>query len=608
VLNRRADGTERLLEIAAKYAGGAAIAAVEDLEWRGWPVEKRRLEHALVKGINSWIEEDTEAARVAAARPLDVIEGPLMAGMNVVGDLFGAGKMFLPQVVKSARVMKQAVACLLPYMNQDRAEGERTTNGTVLLATVKGDVHDIGKNIVGVVMQCNNFEVIDLGVMVSCERILAAAREHDVDVIGLSGLITPSLDEMVHVASEMQRLGFDIPLLIGGATTSKAHTAVKVEPAYAAGPTVYVPDASRGVTVVSQLLSDTQRAEFVTERRHEYARIRERNANRPARAALLSYSDAAANAPALDWAAYQPPRPAFTGVRVFDDYPLTELLDVIDWTPFFISWDLAGKYPAILEDATVGAAARNLFDDAQKLLRRIIDEKLLLARAVVGFWPAARLGSDDIAVYTDETRSARLEVLHCLRQQQAQADGRPNLSLADYVAPAGGPPDWLGAFAVSTGFGADELAARFQAEHDDYNSIMTKALADRLAEALAEHMHRLVRRELWGYAPTESLSNEDLIRERYRGIRPAPGYPACPDHTEKRPLFRLLGAERSTGITLTENFAMHPAAAVSGWYFSHPDSRYFAVGKIGRDQLEDVAARKGMPVDEMERWLRPNLA
>jgi len=537
-----------------------------------------------------------------------VIEGPLMAGMNVVGDLFGAGKMFLPQVVKSARVMKQAVACLLPYMNQDRAEGERTTNGTVLLATVKGDVHDIGKNIVGVVMQCNNFEVIDLGVMVSCERILAAAREHDVDVIGLSGLITPSLDEMVHVASEMQRLGFDIPLLIGGATTSKAHTAVKVEPAYAAGPTVYVPDASRGVTVVSQLLSDTQRAEFVTERRHEYARIRERNANRPARAALLSYSDAAANAPALDWAAYQPPRPAFTGVRVFDDYPLTELLDVIDWTPFFISWDLAGKYPAILEDATVGAAARNLFDDAQKLLRRIIDEKLLLARAVVGFWPAARLGSDDIAVYTDETRSARLEVLHCLRQQQAQADGRPNLSLADYVAPAGGPPDWLGAFAVSTGFGADELAARFQAEHDDYNSIMTKALADRLAEALAEHMHRLVRRELWGYAPTESLSNEDLIRERYRGIRPAPGYPACPDHTEKRPLFRLLDAERSTGITLTENFAMHPAAAVSGWYFSHPDSRYFAVGKIGRDQLEDVAARKGMPVDEMERWLRPNLA
>ena len=607
VLNRRADGTERLLEIAAKYAGGAAIAAVEDLEWRGWPVE-RRLEHALVKGINSWIEEDTEAARVAAARPLDVIEGPLMAGMNVVGDLFGAGKMFLPQVVKSARVMKQAVACLLPYMNQDRAEGERTTNGTVLLATVKGDVHDIGKNIVGVVMQCNNFEVIDLGVMVSCERILAAAREHDVDVIGLSGLITPSLDEMVHVASEMQRLGFDIPLLIGGATTSKAHTAVKVEPAYAAGPTVYVPDASRGVTVVSQLLSDTQRAEFVTERRHEYARIRERNANRPARAALLSYSDAAANAPALDWAAYQPPRPAFTGVRVFDDYPLTELLDVIDWTPFFISWDLAGKYPAILEDATVGAAARNLFDDAQKLLRRIIDEKLLLARAVVGFWPAARLGSDDIAVYTDETRSARLEVLHCLRQQQAQADGRANLSLADYVAPAGGPPDWIGAFAVSTGFGADELAARFQAEHDDYNSIMTKALADRLAEALAEHMHRLVRRELWGYAPTESLSNEDLIRERYRGIRPAPGYPACPDHTEKRPLFRLLDAERSTGITLTENFAMHPAAAVSGWYFSHPDSRYFAVGKIGRDQLEDVAARKGMPVDEMERWLRPNLA
>jgi 5-methyltetrahydrofolate--homocysteine methyltransferase len=605
VLNRRADSTERLLEIAGNYAGGGAVAATEEHEWRAWPVEKR-LEHALIKGINAFIEADTEEARLAAQRPLDVIEGPLMAGMNIVGDLFGAGKMFLPQVVKSARVMKQAVACLLPYM--DRADGTRKAQGKVLLATVKGDVHDIGKNIVGVVMQCNNFEVIDLGVMVPCERILAKARELEVDIIGLSGLITPSLDEMVYVASEMQRLGFRIPLLIGGATTSKAHTAVKIEPGYTAGPTIYVPDASRGVTVVSQLLSDTQREQFLSERRSEYATIRERNASRAERTPLLDYAAAVANAPRIDWHTYNPPRPSFTGVRVYADFPLEELLDTIDWTPFFISWDLAGKYPAILDDPTVGEAARSLFNDAGKLLRRIIDEKLLSASATVGFWPARRLGSDDIAVFADEDRQQQIAVVHCLRQQTRQDNGRPNLCLADFVATADGPADYIGGFAVSTGFGADELARQFEDAHDDYNSIMTKALADRLAESLAEYMHRLVRRELWGYAPDEDLQREELIRERYRGIRPAPGYPACPDHSEKQTLFQLLDAENRIGVRLTESFAMHPAASVSGWYFSHPDARYFAVGRIGRDQVESLAARKRIPLQRAERWLQPNLA
>ncbi|MCG3170352.1 MAG: Methionine synthase [Pseudomonadales bacterium] len=605
VLNRRADATERLLEIAGQYAGAGVQQAVEDLEWRSWPVVKR-LEHALVKGVSTWIEQDTEEARLQAARPLDVIEGPLMAGMNVVGDLFGEGRMFLPQVVKSARVMKQAVACLLPYM--DRADGERRSNGKVLLATVKGDVHDIGKNIVGVVMQCNNFEVIDLGVMVSCERILASAREHAVDVIGLSGLITPSLDEMVHVASEMQRLEFDIPLLIGGATTSKAHTAVRIEPAYRAGPTIYVPDASRGVTVVSQLMSPEQGADFVAQRRAEYATIRERSAAAGERKPLLPFAEAVANAPRFDWDAYAPPRPSFTGTRVFGDVALQGLLETIDWTPFFIAWDLSGKYPAILDDPRIGSAARTLFDDAQAMLRRIIDERLLVARAVVGFWPAARAGSDDVALFADESRSERIAALHFLRQQQAHADGKPNRSLADFIAPAGGPPDWIGGFAVSAGFGADELAERFRREHDDYSAILVKALADRLAESLAEHLHREVRRVLWGYAADEALGNDELIRERYRGIRPAPGYPACPDHTEKRTLFRLLDAERATGIRLTESFAMHPAASVAGWYFAHPEARYFAVGRIGLDQLGDLAARKGVEAREMERWLRPNLA
>ncbi|MBP8926354.1 MAG: methionine synthase [Pseudomonadales bacterium] len=604
VLNRRADATERMLEIAIRYAGKSEAAAVEELEWRSWPVEKR-LEHALVKGINAFIEPDTEEARLRAVRPLDVIEGPLMAGMNVVGDLFGSGRMFLPQVVKSARVMKQAVAWLLPYM--DRADGTRHVNGKVLMATVKGDVHDIGKNIVGVVLQCNNFEVIDLGVMVSCEKILATAREQQVDIIGLSGLITPSLDEMIYVASEMQRLGYDLPLMIGGATTSKAHTAVKIEPAYRAGPTIYVADASRGVTVATKLLSETQRDALVDEHKAEYVAIRERNAKRPDRTVLLDYPAAVANAAALDWNAYTPPQPGFIGLRVFDDYPLADLIETIDWTPFFIAWDLVGKYPAILDDAKIGEAARALFKDASDLLQRMVSEKLLVARAVLGFWPAARCNSDDVAVFADEAHKQQIALLHFLRQQKAQPEDRPNYCLADFVAPADGPADYIGAFAVSVGFGADELAAEFERRHDDYGSIMTKALADRLAESFAEHLHRRVRTELWGYVPDESLGAEDLIREHYRGIRPAPGYPACPDHSEKATLFQLLEVERSIGITLTENFAMHPAASVSGWYFSHPQARYFPVGKIGRDQVQSFATRKGMDIPVAERWLRPNL-
>ena len=605
VLNRRSDATERLLEIAARYAGTTTQQSTEDLEWRGWPVEKR-LEHALVKGISNWIVEDTEEARLQAERPLEVIEGPLMAGMNVVGDLFGSGRMFLPQVVKSARVMKQAVAHLLPFMNRDG--GERQTNGKVLMATVKGDVHDIGKNIVGVVMQCNNFEVIDLGVMVPCERILETARELEVDAIGLSGLITPSLEEMVHVAGEMERLEFDIPLLIGGATTSKAHTAVKIEPAYTRGPTIYVPDASRGVTVISQLVSPTQREAFIEERRVEYLKIRERNAAGKKRIPLLPLREAIANGLQLDWEAYLPPRPTFIGTRVFRDIDLNLLLDIIDWTPFFIAWDLSGKYPAILDDARIGSAARSLFDDAQAMLRRIIDEKLLRASAVLGFWPAQREGSNDVALFSDERRDSRLATLHFLRQQQEHPDGKPNRCLADFVAPAGGPADWIGAFAVSAGFGTDELVEHFRQQHDDYSAILAKALADRLAEALAEYMHREVRRNLWGYASNEALGNDDLIHERYRGIRPAPGYPACPDHTEKRTLFDLLDAERQAGIQLTENFAMYPPASVSGWYFAHPESRYFSVGRIGLDQLQDLAIRKGVDALEMEHWLRSNLA
>lgn len=597
VLNRRDDSTERLLDIAAKFRGdGAGMARVEDTAWREKPVEKR-LEHALVKGINSYIEEDAEEARQRAKRPIEVIEGPLMDGMNVVGDLFGAGKMFLPQVVKSARVMKQAVAYLQPYIEEEKAAG--STNGKILMATVKGDVHDIGKNIVGVVLQCNNYEVIDLGVMVHCDEILRVAKEENVDVIGLSGLITPSLDEMVHVASEMQRLDYQVPLMIGGATTSKAHTAVKIEPGYNNDVVVYVPDASRSVSVASQLLGDRKEA-FCTERRSEYAEVRERMANRKPKAKRLSYGSALEKRAQFDWDSYTPPTPSFTGTRVFNDISLKELVDAIDWTPFFITWELAGKYPKILDDSVVGEQARELFADARAMLDKIIDEDWLQAKAVLGFWPAASNGEDIQLSDAGEP----LATLHHLRQQGEKVNGQPNFSLSDFVAPEN---DYVGGFCVTTGHGVAERAAAFEAEHDDYSSIMLKALADRLAEALAEHMHGLVRRELWGYAPSEQLSNEELIKERYQGIRPAPGYPACPDHTEKHTLFELLKAEEQCDVTLSENYAMEPAASVSGWYFSHPEARYFAVGKIGMDQVESIAKRKGMPLADMRRWLSPNL-
>ncbi|KAA1193129.1 methionine synthase [Pseudohalioglobus sediminis] len=603
VLNRRDDGTERLLDMAEKYrASGSGEARKEDLSWREEDVGKR-LEYALVKGINTYILEDAEAARQQFDRPIEVIEGPLMDGMNVVGDLFGEGKMFLPQVVKSARVMKQAVAYLQPYIEEEKSEGNNT-NGKILMATVKGDVHDIGKNIVGVVLQCNNFEVIDLGVMVACEEILRVAREENVDIIGLSGLITPSLDEMVHVAAEMQRQEFNVPLLIGGATTSNAHTAVKIEPQYSNDLVAYVPDASRSVSVATQLLGDAK-PNFVSERRAQYEQVRERIANREPRARQLPYSEATSRALQLDWGSYQPPRPSFLGTKVFDDFPLQALVDTIDWTPFFITWELAGKFPAILDDDKVGQQATELFRDAQAMLARIVDEKLLTARGVVGFWPARRNGADDIDLYNDESCEQHLATLHQLRQQTDKPGDKPNLSLADYIAPDG---DYIGGFCVTTGHGVDQLAAEFEKEHDDYSSIMLKALADRLAESFAEHLHRLVRTQLWGYAADEALDNDALIRERYRGIRPAPGYPACPDHTEKATLFELLDASAATGVTLSEHFAMSPAASVSGFYYAHPEAKYFAVGKIGRDQVADLAARKGVAVESVERWLRPNLS
>jgi 5-methyltetrahydrofolate--homocysteine methyltransferase len=607
ILNRTADGSERLLALAERYRDtGGGEARVEDLSWREQDVEKR-LAHALVKGINTWIVEDAEEARLKFARPIEVIEGPLMDGMNIVGDLFGSGKMFLPQVVKSARVMKQAVAHLQPYIELDKVGGN-STNGKILMATVKGDVHDIGKNIVGIVLQCNNFEVIDLGVMVHCEKILQVAKDEKVDVIGLSGLITPSLDEMAHVAAEMQRLQFTVPLMIGGATTSKAHTAVKIAPRYDGDVVVYVPDASRSVAVVTQLVGQGK-AQFVRDIHEEYIVVRERVANRKPREKELSYTEAVANAPQFDWEAYQPPRPTFIGTRVFDNFPLAELVDTIDWTPFFITWELAGKFPAILEDDVVGAQARELYKDAQVMLKRIVDEKLLTAKAVVGFWPATRTGADDIAVYADESRTKAIGTLHHLRQQTEKPDGKYNASLADYVAPAGsGVADYIGGFCVTTGHGVEELAADFHAQHDDYNSILLKSLADRLAESFAEYLHRMVRMELWAYAPDEALSISDLIQEKYRGIRPAPGYPACPDHTEKATLFRLLDATKACDVTLSESFAMSPPSSVSGFYFSHPESRYFAVGKIGRDQIESLAERKGETVAEIERWLRPNLS
>ncbi len=607
ILNRTEDGSERLLELAERYRDtGGGEARVEDLSWREQDVEKR-LAHALVKGINTWIVEDAEEARLKFDRPIQVIEGPLMDGMNVVGDLFSTGKMFLPQVVKSARVMKQAVAHLQPYIELDKVGGN-STNGKILMATVKGDVHDIGKNIVGIVLQCNNFEVIDLGVMVHCEKILQAAIDEKVDVIGLSGLITPSLDEMAHVAAEMQRLKFDVPLMIGGATTSKAHTAVKIDPQYDGDVVVYVPDASRSVAVVTQLVGQGKE-KFVTDLRAEYIKVRERVANRKPREKELSYAQAVANASQIDWDSYQPPRPSFIGTRVFDDFPLAELVDTIDWTPFFITWELAGKYPKILKDEVVGPQATELFRDAQVMLKRIVDEKLLTAKAVIGFWPAARIGSDDIAVYADESRSDAIATLHHLRQQTEKPDSKPNASLADFVSPVdAGNKDYIGGFCVTTGHGVEELAAKFMAQHDDYNTILLKSLADRLAESFAEYLHRMVRTELWGYDATESLSTDELIREGYRGIRPAPGYPACPDHTEKETLFKLLDATNACDVVLSESFAMTPPSSVSGFYFSHPESRYFAVGKIGRDQIEDLAARKGESVEEIERWLRPNLS
>ncbi|HEX2470922.1 MAG TPA: methionine synthase [Candidatus Limnocylindrales bacterium] len=609
VLNRRPDATERLLEIATRYEGSAGMdRPAEDLSWREKPVGER-LTHALVEGIDTWIVDDTEEARQAASRPLEVIEGPLMDGMNVVGDLFGSGRMFLPQVVKSARVMKKAVAHLVPYLEAEREGTGARKSGTIVTATVKGDVHDIGKNIVGVVLGCNDYEVIDLGVMVPAARILETAAEHDADLIGLSGLITPSLDEMVHVASEMERLGMTTPLLIGGATTSRTHTAVKIAPAYS-GPVVHVLDASRAVGVAGALVDDRRRATYAAGIRDEYEAVRLDRAGRQAKERYLTIGEARANRVPIDWSTVTPPRPTFLGPRTFDDYPLTELVERIDWTPFFATWELRGAYPAILDDPKVGTAARDLYDDARRLLDRIVNEARLRASGVVGFWPA-NADVDDIAVWRDAERRDRLATFRTLRQQMAKTDARPNVALADFVAPIDtGLPDHIGAFAVTAGHGLDGpdgLVAEFVAANDDYSAILAKALADRLAEAFAERLHERVRRELWGYAPDEELSNSELIAERYQGIRPAPGYPACPDHTEKRTLFELLEAEARAGIELTESFAMLPGASVSGYYLWNPASHYFGIGRIDRDQLEDYAARKGIPVAEAERWLAPNL-
>lgn len=610
VLNRRKDGTERLLAVAERFRGVAGKEAkAQDLSWREWPVEKR-LSHALVNGITEYIEADTEEARQAAERPLHVIEGPLMAGMNVVGDLFGSGKMFLPQVVKSARVMKQAVAVLLPYMEEEKrlngGDGKQAA-GKVLMATVKGDVHDIGKNIVGVVLACNNYEIIDLGVMVPATKILEVAKEQKVDVIGLSGLITPSLDEMVHVATEMERQGFDVPLLIGGATTSRVHTAVKIHPQYKAGQAVYVTDASRAVGVVSNLLAEGGREAYVEGIRAEYAKVAAAHARAEAEKVRLPIARARGNAHKVDWAAYQPVKPSFLGTKVFDDYALEDLVRYIDWTPFFQTWELKGRYPAILEDEKQGEAARQLYADAQAMLTKIVAEKWFRPRAVIGFWPANAVG-DDIRLFTDESRAEDLATFFTLRQQLSKRDGRPNVALSDFVAPIeSGKTDYVGGFVVTAGIEEVAIAERFERANDDYSSIMVKALADRFAEAFAERMHEQVRREYWGYAKDESFSNEELVSEAYAGIRPAPGYPAQPDHTEKRTLFDLLKAEDTTGVVLTESYAMWPGSSVSGLYIGHPDSYYFGVAKVERDQVEDYARRKGMEITEVERWLGPVL-
>ena len=607
ILNRKqrtnVSNTERLVDIAPNYKGDKGVARVVDLKWRDAPVGKR-IEHALVNGITEYIDADTEEARLSVERPLHVIEGPLMDGMNVVGDLFGSGKMFLPQVVKSARVMKQAVAWLEPFMEAEKAGKPREQAGRILMATVKGDVHDIGKNIVGVVLQCNNYEVIDLGVMVPADRILDAAVEHKVDIVGLSGLITPSLDEMVFVAREMERRGFDIPLLIGGATTSRTHTAVKIEPGYRAGSTTYVIDASRAVGVVAGLLSKTERAKNEAATRDEYVRIREQYARGQEVKARATLVQARENRFRPDPTNRMPGAPSFIGVRAFDSWDLADLADHIDWTPFFASWELIGRYPMILEDEIVGEAARDLFKDAKAMLQRIIDEKWFTARGVVGFWPARAVG-DDITVFADEGRVEEIARFHTLRQQIRKSNGKPNLAMSDFIAEEG--QDYIGAFAVTAGHGELEIAKRFKDAGDDYSSILVTALADRLAEAFAEALHKKVRTELWGYAPDEATTTDELIAEQYQGIRPAPGYPAQPDHTEKATLFRLLDAGANAGMALTESYAMTPPASVSGLYFGHPGSHYFGVGKIDPDQVEDYARRKGWDLATAERWLSPIL-
>jgi len=602
ILNRRPDGTERLLEIAERYKGRKGEIKGEDLAWREKPIDAR-LAHALVHGLDAWVEADTEEARIRSSRPLDVIEGPLMDGMNVVGDLFGAGKMFLPQVVKSARVMKKAVAYLLPFIEAEKARSGDTakSNGKIIMATVKGDVHDIGKNIVGVVLACNNFEVIDLGVMVPAQKILDAARAENADIIGLSGLITPSLEEMSHVAREMERQGFTLPLMIGGATTSRAHTALKIDPHYKA-PTVWVKDASRAVGVAQSLISSELREAFVAANEADYADIRQRHRNRGDAKRLVTLAKARAQRFDGNWAQYQPPAPRRPGLHVLDDYPLADLVGVIDWTPFFQAWELAGKYPAILTDEIVGTQASELYRDARAMLKRIVDERWLTAKAVFGLWPANSVG-DDVHLTTEEG-----PVLHFLRQQVDKPVERPDFCLADFIAPAdSGRQDWIGAFAVTAGIGIDPHVARFEADHDDYNAILLKALADRLAEALAERLHQQVRTDYWGYQPDEALDNDALIAEQYSGIRPAPGYPACPEHSEKATLFRLLDAENNADMQLTESFAMLPTAAVSGYYFSHPQSQYFVVGRVTREQVGDYAKRKGVERAQVERWLASNL-
>ncbi|WP_019948213.1 methionine synthase [Hymenobacter aerophilus] len=608
LLNRRPDATERLLEFAETVKGQKANSqqlTTNSLEWRDLPVQER-LAHALIKGITDFIDEDTEAARQELARPLEVIEGPLMAGMGVVGDLFGAGKMFLPQVVKSARVMKKAVAYLEPYLLADKQQGDRQTAGKILLATVKGDVHDIGKNIVGVVLACNNFDIVDLGVMVPLERILDEAQRQGADMIGLSGLITPSLDEMVYVAQAMEKRGLKTPLLIGGATTSRLHAAVKIAPQYS-GPIVHVNDASRSVGVAASLLGSAHET-YARAIHDEYRQLRHDYAGRQREKTYLPIEAARENGFKADWQTTPITKPSFLGTKVLEDYDLAELAEYIDWTPFFQTWELKGRYPRLLDDPTVGEAATQLFQDAQRMLRRIIDEKLLTARAVIGFWPANTVDYDTIEVYQDDARQQVQAEFFTLRQQSEKAAGVPNLAFSDFLAPKQtGRADYIGGFAVTAGFGIEKLLEQYAAEHDDYSSILLKALADRLAEAFAERLHQRVREEFWGYAPAERLSNDDLIQEKYQGVRPAPGYPGCPDHTEKITLFNLLDAENTTGIKLTENLAMYPASSVSGLYYAHPDSRYFGLGRVGQDQVADLANRKGMPLPELERWLMPNL-